>query len=136
MTCAKTKEDDLIVLDVISNDLEAPDIIPALKNNLDNYNPAFIAIEKAGFQLSLIQIAMREGLPVKELKADRDKVARALPLSARMELGKVWFDRQSLWYSNLELELLPFPAGEHDDQVDALAYAVLQSVRTGKYRAY
>lgn len=136
MTCAKTKDDDLIVLDVIRQRLEAPDIIPALKNNLDNYNPAFIAIEKAGFQLSLIQIAMREGLPVKELKADRDKVARALPLSARMELGKVWFDRQSLWYSNLERELLQFPAGEHDDQVDALAYAVLQSVRTGKYRAY
>ena len=136
MTCAKTKDDDLIVLDVIRQRIEAPDIIPALKVNLQNYNPAFIAIEKAGFQLSLIQIAMREGLPVRELKADRDKVARALPLSARMEAGKVWFDRQSMWYSNLERELLQFPAGEHDDQVDALAYAVLQSVRQGKYKAY
>lgn len=136
MTCAKTDDDDLLVLDVVRERLEAPDIIPAMKNTLEKWNPAYIAIEKAGFQLSLIQIAMREGLPVRELKADRDKVARALPLSARMEVGKVWYDRQSLWYSNLERELLQFPAGEHDDQVDALAYAVLQSVTKGKFRAY
>jgi predicted phage terminase large subunit-like protein len=136
MTCGKTEEDDLLVLDVVKQRIEAPDIVPALQNNLQNYQPAFIAIERAGFQLSLIQIAMRSGLPVRELKADKDKVSRALPLSARMEAGKVWFDRQSMWYSNLERELLQFPAGEHDDQVDALAYAVLQSVRQGKYKAY
>lgn len=136
MTCGKTEEDDLLVLDVVRQRIEAPDIVPALHNNLQNYQPAFIAIERAGFQLSLIQIAMRSGLPVRELKADKDKVSRALPLSARMEAGKVWFDRQSMWYSNLERELLQFPAGEHDDQVDALAYAVLQSVRQGKYKAY
>lgn len=136
MTCGKTEEDDLLVLDVVRQRIEAPDIVPALQNNLQNYQPAFIAIERAGFQLSLIQIAMRSGLPVRELKADKDKVSRALPLSARMEAGKVWFDRQSMWYSNLERELLQFPAGEHDDQVDALAYAVLQSVRQGKYKAY
>ena len=67
--------------------------------------------------------ARRDGLPVKELRADKDKVARSLPLEARMEHGTVWFPRDAAWLPDLQRELLSFPVGEHDDQVDALAYA-------------
>ena len=80
-------------------------------------------IESSGFQLALVQEARRDGLAVKELRADRDKVARSLPLEARMEHGGVWFPKDAAWLPDLQRELLSFPVGSHDDQVDALAYA-------------
>jgi predicted phage terminase large subunit-like protein len=53
-----------------------------------------------------------------------------------MEAGMVFFPREAIWFSDLEKELLQFPNGEHDDQVDSLAYAVLQSARKNTIRAY
>jgi predicted phage terminase large subunit-like protein len=131
-----TPKGKVLVYEVYRKRLEAPDIIPVLKRYLDKYNLDYIGIEKAGFQLALIQIARREGLPVKELKADRDKVSRAMPLSARMEGGQVYFLSSGLWFDDLQRELLQFPEGEHDDQVDSLAYAILESQSNKKWRAY
>ena len=107
-----------------------------MKNINKLENPEAFYIEKNGFQLSMVQMARREGLPVKELRADRDKVSRALPLAARMESGNVWFPNDSLWYADLEKELLTFPVGEHDDQVDALAYAVLEVQNKKSFKAF
>ena len=131
-----TPKGKVLVYEVYRKRLEAPDIIPVLERYLDKYNLDYIGIEKAGFQLALIQIARREGLPVKELKADRDKVSRAMPLSARMEGGQVYFLSSGLWFDDLQRELLQFPEGEHDDQVDSLAYAILESQSNKKWRAY
>ncbi len=136
VTVAVTPKNNFIVLDLLRRRVEAPDIIPIMKDINDREMPEAFYIEKTGFQLSMVQIARREGLPVKELRADRDKVSRALPLAARMESGKVWFNEQSLWYADLQRELLTFPVGEHDDQVDALAYAVLLVQNKRDFTAY
>jgi predicted phage terminase large subunit-like protein len=52
-----------------------------------------------------------------------DKMVRARPLQGRMQHGKVTFPRAAPWLEALEKEMLRFPAGVHDDQVDALAWA-------------
>ena len=125
------------MLDVIRERLEAPDVLKLLQTVSDKWNPEMIGIERAGYQLALIQILRRQTtLPIVELKADRDKLSRALPLSAKMEAGMVFFPREAIWFSDLEKELLQFPNGEHDDQVDSLAYAVLESARKNTIRAY
>ena len=54
----------------------------------------------------------------------------------RQEAGLIYFDKTSQWYLELEKELLQFPAGEHDDQVDSLAYGILQLTRKKEFRAY
>ena len=51
-----------------------------------------------------------------------DKEQRAKPLQARMRAGGVRMNTQTNWYGNLVDEMLVFPRGQHDDQVDALAY--------------
>jgi phage terminase large subunit-like protein len=51
-----------------------------------------------------------------------NKAARAMNIIARMEQGKVLFPKQAGWLSDFEAELLKFPNGRNDDQVDALAY--------------
>ena len=36
-------------------------------------------------------------------------------------MGKVWLPRRAAWLSDFETELLRFPVGKYDDQVDTLA---------------
>ena len=131
-----TPKGNVVVFEIYRKRLEAPDIIPLLKRLYDQYELDYIGIEKAGYQLALIQIARREGLPVKELRADRDKISRAMPLSARMEQSQVYFKSDALWFDDLQREMLQFPEGEHDDQVDSLAYAILETQKNKKYIAY
>ena len=95
-----------------------------------------VGIERAGYQLALVQFARREGLVIKELRADKDKRSRALPLSAKMERGQVYFPTEVDWVADVERELLTFPVGEHDDIVDVLSYACLSSARKRKWEAY
>jgi predicted phage terminase large subunit-like protein len=119
-----TPEGRLLLLDLERARLEGPDIIPAIRRHVERWKLGFVAIERTGFQLALLQQARRDGLPVRELVADRDKLARALPATAAMEAGRVWFPRAAPWLADVEAELLAFPTGAHDDVVDALAYAV------------
>lgn len=58
------------------------------------------------------------------LKPLTDKLVRANPLKGRMQARKVYFDMDAHWFRELQKEMLHFPAGKHDDQIDALAWAV------------
>jgi predicted phage terminase large subunit-like protein len=49
-----------------------------------------------------------------------DKAIRAQSVRGRMALEGLYVPKQASWYSGLRSELLSFPAGKHDDQVDAL----------------
>lgn len=128
----------LFILDMTIKRMEAPDIIPEIKRHVVRNNLEWVGIEKAGFQLALVQFARREGLPVVELKADRDKRQRALPLSAKMEAGLVYLPKNEeySWVADVERELLTFPVGAHDDIVDCVSYAVIQERRQRKWEAY
>jgi predicted phage terminase large subunit-like protein len=52
----------------------------------------------------------------------KDKVQRARSIQARMRIKGVRFDHSADWYPVFEDEVLSFPRGKKDDQVDALAY--------------
>lgn len=58
------------------------------------------------------------------LRPMTDKIARARPLQGRMQQGKVVFPTEASWKDQAVTEMLRFPAGVHDDVVDALAWAV------------
>ena len=57
-----------------------------------------------------------------EVTPATDKEQRAQSIAARVAMGKVYFPSDKLWTEELVNELLAFPNGTHDDQVDALAY--------------
>lgn len=135
-SCLLTPDRKLLIKDVTRGRWEAPDIITEAERLAVKHDAHWVGFESVAFQSSLIQYARRSGLPTKALKADRDKRQRALPLQARMESGDVYFLRNAPWLSELERELLTFPVVEHDDQVDALAYAALQTVRRKEWAAY
>jgi len=136
-TIGVSPTNEIFVLDVVRQRLEAPEVLKMLQSVYERWLPSIIGIERAGYQLAFIQMARSQTqLPIRELKADKDKYSRALPLSAKMEAGLIYFDKTSQWYLELEKELLQFPAGEHDDQVDSLAYGILQLTRKKEFRAY
>jgi predicted phage terminase large subunit-like protein len=88
--------------------------------------PSVISIERLGYGLSIIQELVREGFPITRLEPDQDKVARALPAAARYEEHRVFHPRGAFWLDDFEQELLVFPNGRNDDQVDVTAYAAMQ----------
>ncbi len=49
-----------------------------------------------------------------------DKAIRAQSIRGRMALEGLYVPINASWYADLRSELLSFPAGKHDDQVDAL----------------
>ena len=62
------------------------------------------------------------------LKPISDKMARARPLQGRMQQGMVSFSDKDEWYDACRQEMLRFPAGVHDDQVDALAWMTQMAI--------
>lgn len=49
-----------------------------------------------------------------------DKAVRAQSIRGRMALEGLYVPHNAPWYADFRSELLSFPAGKHDDQVDAL----------------
>lgn len=125
------KPQELILLDLDRRRLEGPDIVPAILHAQKVWRTAWVGIEKTGFQLSLVQHARREGVHVREIEVDKDKVARAMGATPLMEAGHVWFPAGAAFLGGLEHELLTFPQGDHDDMVDCLSAAVLQLAIAG-----
>jgi predicted phage terminase large subunit-like protein len=52
----------------------------------------------------------------------KDKQTRAQSIHGRMSMGMVKFPKFAPWWADMEHELLSFPAGAHDDAVDALSW--------------
>lgn len=91
-----------------------------------------LKVEAIGYQTALLQQLQRAGIPVEPVYPDKDKVTRASAAGALYRAGQVYHLAGAEWLGDFELELLAFPAGEHDDQVDTVAYAArdLASVQT------
>lgn len=103
--------------------MEFPDQIPRITVLRKIHGVALVGIEKASAGLAAVQAARRAGLPVRELDADTDKVARALPATAAYEAGDMFHLEGQPWLSDCESELLIFPRGAHDDWVDMVSHA-------------
>lgn len=75
----------------------------------------------------IIKGAMREERlhhPITTLTALSDKRVRANPLQGRMQNRALYFRGDVKGFSDLKKEFLRFPAGKHDDIVDAMSWAV------------
>ena len=118
-----TPEHDLLLYDVYRTHIEGPDQKPLMKQQFFRYRPLFQAIEDKTFGTNLIQELRREGMPVRPVKVDKDKVTRSLVIAARYEVGMVYHREGAPWLTDYEDELIAFPRGKHDDQVDTASQA-------------
>jgi len=130
-TFALTPLNHLLVVNVERARLEIPEQWPFVQNaiararTLGSY--LWTAVEDKGSGTGLLQLGRKLGMPLRALKAERDKTTRATPASVWYENGMVYHARNAHWLADFEHELLAFPNGSHDDQVDTVAYAVLEA---------
>ena len=123
-TFALCPNGELLVLEIFRERLEGPDQPALINRKFQEYTPVLIGVESANMGLTLYQLVRRLGLPVIELKPDTDKYTRAIPAAARYEAGMIYHFENAHWLTDFEAELLAFPNGAHDDQVDVISYAV------------
>lgn len=123
-TVYMTPDKDMLVWDVFRTHVEGPDQKPLMREQLGRYNYLrFQAIENKTYGTNLIQECLREGLTILPVNVDTDKVTRSLPVAAKYASGKVYHRSGTPWLGDLEDELLSFPYGAHDDQVDTMSMA-------------
>jgi predicted phage terminase large subunit-like protein len=103
--------------------VESVDHMKLLQDVDEGWHPLWHGVESASFGLQLIQAAIRRGFRIRELDADRDKWARSEVASILLNAGRVFFPKAVPWLDEWEHELLSFPYGTHDDQVDTFSYA-------------
>ena len=118
-----TPDNNLLLLDVYRARVESPDHLARLLQAYETWRPVAVGIEAAGLGKSTYQTAKRSRLPIIPLQPDTDKYTRALPMAILYQSGKVYHPAGSPWLHTWESELLEFPTGEHDDQVDTASYA-------------
>jgi predicted phage terminase large subunit-like protein len=118
-----TNGGDLVLLDRARMRLEEADHWTHAKPLIEKWSVDVVYVESRMFGTTFVIDGTREGIPLSELKADTDKVTRSLPASARVDSGRVWFPAEADWLEEWEKELVSFPNGTFDDQVDTLSYA-------------
>ena len=115
---------NLILLGSKRGRYEYPDLRRIAQEEYRKHKPDFCLVEKKASGQSLIQDMRRSGLPVLEYTPDKDKVSRVISASPMLESGRVFLPDGKGWSTELYEEMIMFPYGRHDDQVDAMTMAI------------
>lgn len=122
-TWAVTPDNDLLLLELIRERFDGPEIESAIKNSYYRHWHTFIVIETTAFQIVMLQGLVQQGVPCQGFSPHKDKVSRAISASTFYANGKVYHERFAEYLTDLEKEMLMFPKGAHDDCVDAISMA-------------
>ena len=133
----------IYVVDVVRGRFDGFELVEQILDMYELWRPAIVGIEKGHIEMALgpfLEKRVRErGLYeayFKDLKTGRrDKEARARAIQGRMQQGMVHFPRDEIFTGPLVAELLRFPNGVHDDQVDALAWIGLMMTEFAVFTA-
>jgi predicted phage terminase large subunit-like protein len=116
---------DYYLVDVFRGRHPYPDLRRKVASLAARWGAETILIENAGPGMSLLQDLQRDtppGMPRPiGQKPEGSKADRMVAQSAKIEAGHVHLPQQADWLDNLLLELLAFPNGRHDDQVDSVS---------------
>ena len=116
---------DYYLVDVFRARLQYPDLRRKVASLAAKHGAETILIEDAGPGMALLQDLWRDlprGMPRPiGQKPEGSKADRMVAQSAKIEAGHVHLPREADWLDTFLLELLAFPNGRHDDQVDSVS---------------
>jgi len=126
---------NVILLNTYKKRVEFPDLKKDVMEEYNAYEPDTIIIEKKASGAPLIYELRAMGIPVQEFTPSKgqDKIARLNAVSDIIASGKVWVPK-TRWAEELVDEIAAFPAGEHDDLVDATTLALMRFRQGGFLR--
>ena len=119
------KDANMYLLEVIRAKLEVPELRRLIIDTHRRYRVNTTLIENTDIGRAIGQ-DLRRSTRVHPLmpRPRYDKQARLLAHSARFEAGDVLLPREAPWLASYIAELLGFPVGAHDDQVDSTSQAL------------
>ena len=108
------------LVDVTRGRWEYPDRLRRVEGHAAEHGAHCVLIEDANSGTSLIQDLQRRGsISAISRPARGDKYTRAAQQSATIEAGKVYLPPEADWLTIYLHEMLAFPRGRHNDQVDS-----------------
>jgi len=121
---------EFFVLEVVRRRVEYPELLRMAVEVFEKHHPSALYVEDTSNAIALVQELRRTcSLPVVPVKPAGSKIARVEAITGTLEAGRLRLPADSGWLLEFERELLAFPNGRHDDQVDALALALGQVQR-------
>lgn len=113
------------LLDVLRKKLLYPDLRRQVIEHAKTFGAATVLIEDKGSGTSLLQDLSYRSMPqvrgVVGITPVQEKVTRMSAQSVMIEAGRVYLPERAPWLDEFRAELLQFPAGRYDDQVDSLS---------------
>jgi len=128
---------NLILLDAFKDRMEFPELKKVALEHYRAWNseslPVSLIVEKKASGAPLIYELRAMGIPVQEYTPGKgqDKISRLNSVADIFASGRVWAPKTS-WAESLIEEVAAFPAGEHDDFVDAMTLALMR-YRQGRF---
>ncbi len=121
---------DYYLLDVLRKRLEYPDLRRTILSHAATHAATAVLIEDAGTGAPLTQDLRREGkLRPIPIRPERDKIVRLEAQSAVIEAGQVLLPEKAPWLGDFRAEILAFPYGRYDDQVDSVSQFLAWAAR-------
>jgi predicted phage terminase large subunit-like protein len=118
------KNSDYYLIEIVRQKLAYPELRRLVVEQARRFQTNSIIIEDKGSGISLIQDlrGADEGVPYPiAFTPEADKVTRMSTQSAKIEARHVFLPRRAEWLEDLRTELLQFPHGRHDDQIDSIS---------------
>jgi len=109
------------VLDLVRGRWAFPELQRRVIEAAHSYAPRSVLVEDQASGTALQQSLKKQGFAVIPIKPKGDKVMRLHAHTATIEAGKVLLPKEARWLDEFRREVLAFPHGKHDDQVDALS---------------
>jgi predicted phage terminase large subunit-like protein len=113
---------DAYLLNIVRGRFDFPTLKHKVRQQFYQEKPRNILIEDTGVGTALAQELHREGLPIIAMPLfGLDKISRMSVQSAKIEQGRLFLPERAAWLGDFVSELLAFPNGRHDDQVDTVS---------------
>jgi predicted phage terminase large subunit-like protein len=115
------QKETFYLIDVLRQRVNYPELKKLVMAQKAKFGANVVLMEDTGHGTALVQDLKASGLHAIPIRPDKDKVTRMSAQSAKLESGQCLLPAQAVWLEDFKAELLAFPAGRHDDQVDALS---------------
>jgi len=127
--------DNAILLNRVKGKYEFPELKKMAHEQYEEWEPDSVIVEAKASGQPLIDEMRRSGIFVQDFSPGKgqDKIARLNAVSDMFASGQIWFPETS-WASATVEEILAFPAGEHDDEVDTMTLAMMRIRKGGLLR--